>query len=157
MFTKALLTLALTITTTFADDCIGKDGWENGPQCIQGNGGDLTKELVNDLVTCMQLHAYGSDDGHDIHIKGNGVVPDFGDGAKVSWSKDGFEMYMINTKKDGVCVNALEAAKTALDGYEDGCININWSTGDYWDAKMGVAKCDAVYGCDNTSYESTKC
>ncbi|KAJ5684634.1 uncharacterized protein N7477_000979 [Penicillium maclennaniae] len=133
-------------------DCIVVSDWTSGPQCVTGNGGDVTSDIVSALATCMINNPPGN-----VTISGNGAVPDFGSGLKINWYQDNFELYMINTQEDDVCVDTANVATIVIRNFQDGCQNTNWSTGGEWDVKLGVAQCDAVYGCTDAVYAPTDC
>lgn len=135
-------------------DCEGADAWSNGPSCVTGNGDDVTEDILADLVSCMKSSA--EDDG-TYTVEGNGVIPPSGSGKMVTWYKDNHEVYIINSKMDDICVDLNAMGDVLTDGYEDGCLNINWDNGDDWNIKMGVDECDVVYGCGNTAYKVMGC
>lgn len=145
---------ALGFFTAAQADCLGADEWSNGPNCVTGNGDEVTEDILADLVSCMKSSA--EDDG-TYTVEGNGVIPPYGSGKMVTWSKDNREVYIINSKKDDICVDLTAMGDVLTDGFEDGCLTITWDNGDDWNVKMGAAECDPVYGCGNTAYKSMGC
>lgn len=137
-------------------DCVVSDDWEP-TECSTGNGPQVDHNDLVNLVTCMQLNAYGSDDGSSVSIPGNGDIPDYGDGSKVSWYRNGVEVYMINTQQEDVCVDVGDAATLLVDGFEEDCKLILSTTGENWDVKIGIGACDAAYGCGSHDGDTMEC
>lgn len=156
MISKTLLVVstALGFLTAAQADCVGPDDWVNGPNCVTGNSDEVTKDILDNLVSCMKS---SSEDDGTYTIEGNGVIPPSGNGKMVTWSKDNHEIFIMNNKKDDVCVDLNGIGDVMKDGYKDGCIDLVWDNGDDYMIKTGIGSCDVVYGCGNSAYRKISC